>query len=197
VSLDAEQRSRSRERLATGVKDRGREIADGLRSGRLALDSVVMAARLECEEARPFAPATLVSVVWTDLTSRREAIRALGSTERQVSWAADVATHILPLFEKRHPGDMRPRQSIEAARAWAACPCEEHLQKARAAAAAAAAAAYAANAAAAAAAASAANAADAANAAAYAAYSDGAREMEIAWQKERLVEYLLNEVEGL
>jgi len=34
-------------------------------------------------------------------------------------WAADCAEHVLPHFEQRHPEDSRPRQAIEAARAWA------------------------------------------------------------------------------
>ena len=33
-------------------------------------------------------------------------------------WAADCAERVLPLFEKQHPQDDRPRQAIEAARAW-------------------------------------------------------------------------------
>ena len=33
-------------------------------------------------------------------------------------WAADCAEHVLPFFEKKHPKDDRPRQAIEAARAW-------------------------------------------------------------------------------
>lgn len=33
-------------------------------------------------------------------------------------WAADCAEHVLPLFESARPGDPRPRQAIEAARAW-------------------------------------------------------------------------------
>jgi len=33
-------------------------------------------------------------------------------------WAAACAEHVLPLFESAHPGDPRPRQAIEHARAW-------------------------------------------------------------------------------
>jgi len=35
-------------------------------------------------------------------------------------WAADCAEHMLPCFEERHPQDNRPRQAVEAVRAWAA-----------------------------------------------------------------------------
>ena len=35
------------------------------------------------------------------------------------SWAADCAEHVLPLFERKHPQDDRPRKAIEAARAYA------------------------------------------------------------------------------
>ena len=34
-------------------------------------------------------------------------------------WAADCAERALPYFERRHPGDDRPRKAIQAARAWA------------------------------------------------------------------------------
>lgn len=33
-------------------------------------------------------------------------------------WAADCAEHVLPHFEEGHPDDDRPRNAIEAARAW-------------------------------------------------------------------------------
>ncbi|MFN8379653.1 MAG: hypothetical protein U0452_13385 [Anaerolineae bacterium] len=34
-------------------------------------------------------------------------------------WAAECAEHVLHWFEQAQPGDDRPRQAIEAARAWA------------------------------------------------------------------------------
>src|SRR5512141_172166 len=34
------------------------------------------------------------------------------------TWAATCAEHVLPLFETLRPDDPRPRQAIEAARAW-------------------------------------------------------------------------------
>ena len=33
-------------------------------------------------------------------------------------WAADCAEHALPYFEEKYPKDDRPREAIEAARAW-------------------------------------------------------------------------------
>jgi hypothetical protein len=39
------------------------------------------------------------------------------------SWAADCAEHVLGLFEVERSDDARPRQAIEAARAWAAGKC--------------------------------------------------------------------------
>ncbi|MGI8819729.1 MAG: putative immunity protein [Chthoniobacterales bacterium] len=33
-------------------------------------------------------------------------------------WAAECAAHVIPLFEKKHAKDDRPRKAIEAARAW-------------------------------------------------------------------------------
>lgn len=37
---------------------------------------------------------------------------------RLALWAAGCAEHVLPLFEQARPGDQRPRQAIEQARAW-------------------------------------------------------------------------------
>ena len=34
-------------------------------------------------------------------------------------WAAACAEHVLPLFERDEPSDGRPREAIDAARAWA------------------------------------------------------------------------------
>ena len=34
-------------------------------------------------------------------------------------WAADCAEHVLAYFKEKHPQDDRPRNAIEAARAWA------------------------------------------------------------------------------
>ena len=118
--------------------------------------------------------------------------------------AADFAEHVLPIFEKKRPGDMRPREAIAAARAFArgSIGRDELLEKRYAAYAAYAYAdAYAASAAYAAAAAyadaadaSAAYAAYAAAADAYAAYAgdaaDAARSKERAWQASRVVEVL-------
>lgn len=35
-----------------------------------------------------------------------------------VLWAADCAEHVLPTFETQYPDDNRPRQALEAGRAW-------------------------------------------------------------------------------
>jgi hypothetical protein len=34
------------------------------------------------------------------------------------TWAADCAERVLPFFERAYPGDDRPRNAIEACRAW-------------------------------------------------------------------------------
>jgi len=49
-----------------------------------------------------------------------------------VLWAADCAEHVLPYFEQNYPEDDRPRQALEAGRAWARG--ELSMRKARAAA---------------------------------------------------------------
>lgn len=35
-----------------------------------------------------------------------------------VLWAADCAEHVLPSFEETYPTDTRPREAIDAGRAW-------------------------------------------------------------------------------
>jgi len=44
---------------------------------------------------------------------------ALTQHKEQALWAADSAERVLPCFEEAFPNDGRPRQAIEAARAWA------------------------------------------------------------------------------
>jgi hypothetical protein len=53
--------------------------------------------------------------------SRRRGASTLTEDERRVlaRWAADRAEAVLPLFEGRAPGDVRPRDAIGAARAFA------------------------------------------------------------------------------
>ncbi len=35
-----------------------------------------------------------------------------------VLWATDCAEHVLPYFEEKYPKDDRPRNAVEAGRAW-------------------------------------------------------------------------------
>jgi hypothetical protein len=44
---------------------------------------------------------------------------------RLVTFAADCAERVLPLFEARYQADARPRRAIEAAREWVTCPIPE------------------------------------------------------------------------
>ena len=44
---------------------------------------------------------------------------AAGTDHRKLAiWAADCAGRVLPYFEERSPGDNRPREAIDALRAW-------------------------------------------------------------------------------
>jgi hypothetical protein len=96
--------------------------------------------------------------------------------------ACDFAEHVLPIFEKKRPGDLRPREAIAAARAYVRGEIGiGELREKHDAAYAAAAAAYAAADAAA---------ADAAAAAAYAAADAYARRNEHTWQAQRIAEVL-------
>jgi hypothetical protein len=107
-------------------------------------------------------------------------LRKTQSIDRQTSVKLTClcAEHVLDIFEKKYPGDKRPRQAIDVAKTWLANPTEENRQACRSAYAAYAAyadAAYVAYAAAAAdAGVAAAAAADAGDAAAYAAYAGDA-----------------------
>jgi hypothetical protein len=53
------------------------------------------------------------------VTVRRGGTLEDGDHHLLALWAADCAEHVLPLFEQAAPGDARPRQAIELARAWA------------------------------------------------------------------------------
>jgi phosphinothricin acetyltransferase len=67
------------------------------------------------KERKGAAPASEPAADETEHTGRLDA-----QQHRDLAlWAADCAEHVLPHFEQRHPDDGRPRQAIEAARAWA------------------------------------------------------------------------------
>jgi len=87
-----------------------------------------LAARLGDPAARLLYPEE-AEVDWGVWQHRRDAIAAaavlLGPT-LPAAVAADWAGRVLPAWEAAHPGDERPRLAIEAARAWVACPCDEH-----------------------------------------------------------------------
>jgi hypothetical protein len=51
-------------------------------------------------------------------TPIEELVRRTGHTIL-AGWAADCAERTLPYFEKKYPEDTRPREAIEATRAWA------------------------------------------------------------------------------
>jgi len=42
-----------------------------------------------------------------------------GDHKSLVLWATDCAEHVLPYFEEPYPKDNRPRNAVEAGRAWA------------------------------------------------------------------------------
>ncbi|GGR42114.1 hypothetical protein J2S40_001601 [Nocardioides luteus] len=52
------------------------------------------------------------------VTIRRGGTLADADHRLLASWAATCAEHVLPLFEAERPDDPRPREAIEAARAW-------------------------------------------------------------------------------
>jgi len=53
------------------------------------------------------------------VTIRRGGLLTDTDHARLARWAAVCAEHVLPLFEDEHPSDGRPRDAVEAARAWA------------------------------------------------------------------------------
>jgi len=63
--------------------------------------------QIVCDDKIVFAQARLLSVCenWNERTERL--------------FAADCAEHVLPIWEKKYPGDLRPRKAIEAARLFA------------------------------------------------------------------------------
>ena len=67
--------------------------------------------------SRPYAPGSTA----TPEPGRQPGALTLSEDARRVLavWAADCADRTLPLFEARAPGDSRPRDAIEGARAFA------------------------------------------------------------------------------
>lgn len=54
----------------------------------------------------------------------RNAVESIPERDRFLRLlACDWAEHVLPIFEKRHPGDKRPRKAIAMARAFARGEC--------------------------------------------------------------------------
>ena len=61
-------------------------------------------------------------ILYTRQSGELQPIRALieQQTHRTlVLWALDCARHLLPLFEGAYPQDRRPREAMDAAKAWA------------------------------------------------------------------------------
>ncbi len=52
------------------------------------------------------------------VTVRRGGTLTDADHHRLALWAAACAEHVLPLFEAARPDDPRPREAVEAARAW-------------------------------------------------------------------------------
>ena len=52
------------------------------------------------------------------ITIRRGGILTDEHHRLLAGWALACAEHVLPLFEDRRPGDVRPREAIDAGRAW-------------------------------------------------------------------------------
>ena len=122
-------------------------------------------------------------------------VRRVESWDRRslALFAADCAAYVLPLFEKKHPKDDRPRKAIQAARRWARNPTQKNASAAASAAYAAyASSAYAAAASAAAASSAYAAAASAASASAASAHYASAHyaAASAAWQAKRLRRYI-------
>lgn len=113
-------------RLAETRGSSAKVIALRMRAG---LDPwrVELAARLGHAGALEHYP-NAIQVVWTDWYSRYDALRAAHEIDHTipVRLAADLAEHVLPIYEAAYSGDSRPRAAIDAARAYAACPCERH-----------------------------------------------------------------------
>ncbi|WP_199615127.1 putative immunity protein [Paenibacillus alkalitolerans] len=47
-----------------------------------------------------------------------KSISELASHKTLALWAADCAERVLRYFEEKHPDDRRPREAIDAGRAW-------------------------------------------------------------------------------
>jgi len=127
-NTDAASRVREREALCEDPHARARVLVDRMRSGLVQPHHLAVAGWLGDEAAGLVVPAWVPpeSVPGWSYPARHAVL--LGPIKRTVlvRLAADMAFNVLRLFEAAHPGDMYPRRAIEAAWAWAVCPCEEH-----------------------------------------------------------------------
>jgi len=173
--MDDPARRAERRTLAWGdPHDRARVLVNRLRAGLVQPHHLAVAGWLGDEAARLVVRAwdPPVAVPNWSYPVRHALLHAGLERPLLVRLAADFAAHTALDIEARYPNDLRPRRAIEAACAWAACPCEEHRL-----------AAYAADAA---------YADYAAYAAAYAAdaYSAAARQAEREWQRLHMIAVL-------
>ena len=212
---DSTMRALSRKGDLLSLAERTRLLSERVRSGELSHLRVEWAARLGHEAALAVTgrPHVERMIDWTSWGDREHAIRSVCELLHDhwrrplVAFASDCAERVLPIYEARNKSKA-PREALNAARAWVACPSPENAARAAGAAAAAAAeeaaAAVAAEEAAAAVAAeeaeeaagaaSAASAASAGAAEASAASAGAAEAAEYDWQRARLAAYALGEV---
>lgn len=207
--------------LQGGVEENARYLAELIRQGHLARARVELAARLGHQAAKLVTGelnlSLDLSLEWEKWHQRRHAIESaqaiLGKTF-PVLLAVEFAERTIQFIERAYPGDYRARVAIESALRWVNEPSQENALRAHEAAHRAATG-YIAHPAAAAAAYSASShdkAQYAANAAGHAAVTAGhavenafghaaenafagrlnMRDQEYAWQRERLISYLLN-----
>jgi hypothetical protein len=123
---------------ADGLRERAQVLLERVRLGQQTHERLEWAARLGHEDAlAAVGKLERPAIDWSSWWDREYAIRGvaeavggLGYKRAVVSFAADCAEQVLPVFESRFPGDDRPRKAVQAARAWVAAATPETVRAA-------------------------------------------------------------------
>jgi len=110
--------------------DSAKLLRERLKVGEIDREIVILAARLGHPGANALFPVEVMTdALDTVFLGASSAIGVQGRVRLLADWAEAVAD----LWSFEYPKDGRPKAAVEAARAWADCPCPDHLAVATAA----------------------------------------------------------------
>ena len=131
---DAGRRNFERAAATTGApEDRARVLVERMRAGVVPAEHLAVAAWLGDDNAALVVPAWAAPRQRTTVPPELAvwpARHAIGNgpllSAMCVRVAIEFAERVLPILAALRPHEGRPQAALEAARAWVACPCENH-----------------------------------------------------------------------